>query len=426
MKRSDQIPATWDRSQVAVSRQRNNRFLLRPGKLLVAPNDVGDAEKVLGQVGWQIADLRQPEAATVFSKLDNTLVEDPALEVQQIIARLRRATADRDVGPVRAAPLHVFMGEQAAIDFLGQPRIQGGPGSSVRPADLPDALPQLGEPADGEGVKIAVMDTGILPHPWLQNRIERAPASDDELDADKDGYADPESGHGGFIAGLIRQMAPAATVYVVKVLDSNGLGDDAELAVAMEQLPQDVQIVNLSLGGYTDRNLGPLAITNALWTLRRRDCVVAAAAGNFGSARPFWPAAFKSVIGVGAMERPRGSWKRAGFSNFGAWVDVTACGVDLHSTFWFGSTKTHDSASGGAPGVPNAADGSIDLHGWAAWDGTSFSAPIVAAVIARLMSRNQMTAAQAEAFLRTSAPMAPQPDFPLAVRVDEGAGQAAC
>ncbi len=60
------------------------------------------------------------------------------------------------------------------------------------------------------------------------------------------------------------QVAPAASVYAVKVLDSHGVGDDLNVAKAMEQLPADVNIINLSLGGYTDHNAPPLAVATAM------------------------------------------------------------------------------------------------------------------------------------------------------------------
>ena len=151
-------------------------------------------------------------------------------------------------------------------------------------------------------MRIAVLDTGKFEHQWL-TAVQSAPNSADVWDVESDGYGDAEAGHGTFIAGLILQVAPAATVYIVKVLDSHGLGDDLTVAKAMEQLPQDIHIVNLSLGGYTDDDSGPLAIANALRIMRKQRGAVVAAAGNAGSPRPFWPAAFKQVLGVGAVEK---------------------------------------------------------------------------------------------------------------------------
>ena len=201
---------------------------------------------------------------------------------------------------------------------------------------------------------------------------------------------------------------------MVKVLDSMGVGDDLSLAAAMEQLPQDVDVINLSLGGYTDDDSGPLAIATALKAMRKQGQAVVAAAGNWGDPRPFWPAAFKQVVAVGAVEQTKAGWGRASYSDFGWWVDAAARGTNQHSTF---AKDTSKEAQGDKP---EPTDPTITFDGWAVWDGTSFSTPIVAAVLARLMSRNGLkTAAEAQAMLLSSFPPAPQPDFPLAVLVDE-------
>src|SRR6201999_2157219 len=160
------------------------------------------------------------------------------------------------------------------ITLTGEPRMQGGCGSSVQPAHPPAALPKLTtHPGDGKGVKIAVLDTGLFPHPWLGS-VQHGPNFADAWDANHDGYADDEAGHGTFISGLILQVAPAAEVYVVKVLDSMGVGDDLSLAAAIAQLPKDVNIINLPLGGYTDDDSGPPALAAALRTLRKEHVAV--------------------------------------------------------------------------------------------------------------------------------------------------------
>jgi hypothetical protein len=410
-----ELPECWDPKRVAVNRDKDNTFLLRPGQILAGPGDAVDVAKVL--TGWKPSDKRT-FGVTLFTRTPAN-PDDPAKEVLEQLARIRKATAGRPQGPARVAPNHVLVGEADAITLRGEPRIQGGAGSSVRLAKLPNALPlRTSRRGDGKGVRIAVLDTGLFDHQWL-TAVQRAPGVQDAWDADNDGYADAESGHGTFIAGLILQVAPAAEVYVVKVLNSQGVGDDQAVAAAMEQLPQDIDIVNLSLGGYTDGDSGPLAISSALKAMRARRGVVVAAAGNNGDSRPFWPAAFKQVLATGAVEqRKGGGWQRASWSNYGWWVDAAARGVNLASTFTREKTKV---AQG--PAV-SPADPTIVFDGWAAWDGTSFAAPIAAAVVARTMSRNGLaTAADAQAQLLATLPSAPQPDFPLAVLIDELEGQ---
>jgi hypothetical protein len=381
-----ELPASWDPRKVAVHGDKDDAFLLRPGQILADARDAPDVAKVLD--GWK-ASQKRALGVTLFTGGGDLL---------EALARVRKATADRPQGPARVAPNHVLVGE--AITFTGEPRIQGGPGSSARRAKRPAKLPSRGAKAgDGKGVKIAVLDTGLFKHEWLSS-VQAHANSDDIWDVEPDGYADNESGHGTFIAGLIRQIAPAAEVYVVKVLDSHGVGDDLAVAQAIAALPADVDIVNLSLGGYTENDSAPLAIASVV---KQRRSVVVAAAGNNNSPRPFWPAAFKPVLAVGALDEKA---RRAEFSNYGWWVDASARGVALQSTFARGKTKVFQGTS-------------IAFDGWASWDGTSFACPITAAVLARTMTRSGVTAGAAKDQLLATLPAAPQPDFPLAVLVDE-------
>ena len=58
--------------------------------------------------------------------------------------------------------------------------------------------------------------------------------------------------------------------------------------------------------------------------------VVVAAAGNDGTTAPFYPAAHPNVVSVGAFDEDH---KRAPFSNYGNWVDVSAPGNEIFSTY---------------------------------------------------------------------------------------------
>jgi hypothetical protein len=401
------LPAQWDPHTVAVGQDAGNSFLLRPGQILAGP---GDAQVVARYLpGWRQVDQR-PYGVTLFTRTP-TDWSDPAKDVMAQVNRIRAATG----GSVSVGPNYVFVGESAGINLTGEPRIQGGPGSSVRLATPPAALPErTTDSADGAGTRIAVLDTGMFVHPWLTS-VVRAPNSDDTWDANADGYADAESGHGTFIAGLIRQVAPAADVYAVKVLDSHGLGDDYTVAKAIEALPKDVDVINLSLGGYTDGDEPPMAIANAISHLDTT--AVVAAAGNNATKRPFWPAAFKRIVAVGAVENHDGKWSAASYSNIGPWVDATARGTNLQSTFGFGKTKE-------ATGLfPSRFDPWIAFKGWSAWDGTSFATPIAAAMIARTMTRERIgSAVSAQEKLLLNAPPAVS-DFPQAVFLDELEGR---
>src|SRR5262245_27850170 len=160
------LPRGWDPRVVAVNHEDGNAFLLRPGQIIAGPGDAADVQRVLGD--WRPGE-QHPFGLTVFSRAPQN-PSDPAKEVLAAIAQVRRATANRPQGPARVAPNYVFVGESTAssgtpINFYGEPRIQGGPGSSARPAALPAALPlRTTQTADGRGVHVAVLDTGMFDH----------------------------------------------------------------------------------------------------------------------------------------------------------------------------------------------------------------------------------------------------------------------
>ena len=224
-----------------------------------------------------------------------------------------------------------------------------------------------------------MLDTGLWPQKWLQPRVACARGGGG-AGRQADGFLDTEAGHGTFITGLVLQVAPSARVHVVKVLDSEGIGDDVSVASGLERLPEPVQILNLSLGGYTGDDQPPLALAEKLLELRADGTVIVAAAGNDGTSRPFWPAALKHVIAVGAVENDGTAWRRGDFSNHGWWVDACTVGADVVSSFVDITTNV----------LPEG--GTMDFDEWAAWGGTSMAAPIVAGAIAALVARGSTPA----------------------------------
>ena len=151
-------------------------------------------------------------------------------------------------------------------------------------------------------------------------------------DDDGLGRLDVQAGHGTFISGVIRQVCPDARVHHRGVLTSYGDGDDASIAAGIDavlaRVGDEVDIVVMSFGTYCPEDLAPSA-TAAIGRLPEHTLVVASA-GNDGTARPYYPAALPGVVGVGALDQGG----RAAFSNFGSWVDASAPGVDIVSTYF--------------------------------------------------------------------------------------------
>lgn len=277
-------------------------------------------------------------------------------DIPGLVARLREH--DHGKPTPNVGPNHVFTGEYV---------YDGGPENDpewARPGAEPETGPLSGPP------RIAVLDTGYDHavkhlHPALEARLEHD-GDDDSLV--RPGFLAHEAGHGTFIAGIIMKHAPELRIRQVRVLDPAGVGDDASVAHGLARA-DSTAVINLSLGGYTHGGRPPVALATALAQLSDSVAVVAAA-GNNGSPEPFWPAAFKRVIAVGALDTTNGEISRASFSNYGHWVDVYAPGTDVHSTYLDGEYREKDKHLS-------------HLTGWASWSGTSFAAPQIAAEIAK-------------------------------------------
>ncbi|WP_424529990.1 S8 family peptidase [Sphaerisporangium viridialbum] len=234
----------------------------------------------------------------------------------------------------------------------GQPLYFGGPTGAPLPATAP-----VYEPGEPSRVTVGLLDTGVAPHPWFRDAAWFRDLPGEVLDADGDGLLDGQAGHGTFIAGLVLRQAPGVRLRVARVLDSNGVGDEAGVLRALSALRDTrLDVLVLSFGCFTyDDRPSPL-MERALAGFP--DTVIVACAGNTASARPFWPAAMPRVIAVGALDSEEG--ERARFSAYGPWVDACARGEALTSSF-------------------------VDFqhfHSYAVWSGTSFAAAVVAGAIA--------------------------------------------
>ena len=280
----------------------------------------------------------------------------------------------------------------------------GSPPGQIRPTgaghpDRVDAVPDLAlTGTKGRGVKVAVLDTRLFPHPDLTGRYIAGPAE----------LLRPEptqpylSGHATFVTGLILQRAAAAEIRVHSVLTKDHSTATAwDLARKMaEFVDSDVSVLNLSLCCHTHDGEPPLVLQRAVEVLSP-NVVIVAAAGNHGAVTssptgltrrsPAWPAALPDVIAVGA----RDGAELADFSPRLPWVDVTAPGVNVVSTYLRGPVEISEP---GPDGVPNKTETKV-FDGYAKWSGTSFAAATVSGAIAAHAVRGR---AAARAALRRS------------------------
>ena len=211
----------------------------------------------------------------------------------------------------------------------------------------------------GEGIKVAVLDTGYSPHPDFAGRTIVTASFIDGEDA-RDGH-----GHGTHCIGTScgsttpdgrrYGVASGATILSGKVLSSSGRGSDGTVLAGMQwALQQGAHVVSMSLGSDVRKGaLYSVAHERAARALLEAGCITVAAAGNAGDRPVGSPANCPSVLAVAALD-PR--LQRAPFSC----ITMNPCGGDVAIA---------------APGVDVF---SSTRGAYAAWSGTSMATPHVA------------------------------------------------
>ncbi len=227
--------------------------------------------------------------------------------------------------------------------------------------------------ANGQPVKVAILDTGVDPaQKDLAGKIimqENFVVGDEQFD---------EHGHGTHVSGIVAAdtnnnvgvagTCPDCQLLIGKVLDDHSFYGQYSWFVSGIEWAADngAKVINMSLGGlYPSR-----AIEDAVAYANRKGAVVVAAAGNCGGQNssdsrcstpnlPWYPADTPGVVGVAALDN---SGQKATFSNYGTWIDVAAPGASIISTL---------------PG---------DKYGY--YNGTSQATPYVAGTLALIFAKN--------------------------------------
>lgn len=220
--------------------------------------------------------------------------------------------------------------------------------------------------ATGAGVVVAVLDTGVdVDHPFLAGHLlpgvdlvdgDLDPSDEaDGIDQDLDGHADSAYGHGTFVSGIVRQIAPDAQILPIRVLDAEGQGDLHAVIDGIDYaVANGADVINMSFGLDTAHKYK--ALEKALKRAKKADVVVVAAAGNDGDEEKSFPSAMPDVVSVTALDQA--STDVATYATRGKWVKVAAPGADI---------------------VSSTAD-----DRYATWSGTSMAAPVVSGSLALL------------------------------------------
>lgn len=197
-----------------------------------------------------------------------------------------------------------------------------------------------------EKVVVAVIDTGVSKHTFLNSRLV---SGYDFVDNDSN-PADLHS-HGTHVAGTVVDCTPGLNVKImpVRVLDANGSGYDSVIGSGiMYAADRGADIINLSLGGERSNYID----TAVNYAVNKGVTVVAAAGNEYDNTSKYSPAHLSNIIVVGAVDSNN---KRASFSNVGSSVDVVAPGVDVVSCIPGGRYALKSGTSMASPHIAAAA-----------------------------------------------------------------------
>jgi thermitase len=267
--------------------------------------------------------------------------------------------------------------EAAQLDYGYHPQgstLPSGGGELASYVPTQDELLRIGlaaatARATGEGLRVGIVDTGILELDGVEGSIDsdgydhfsgdEDPTDDtDGLDQDGDQLVDEIHGHGSFVASLVLAIAPDARIVPFRAIDADGRTSSSVLANAVIRAAwTGVDVINLSVAvGYDDQ-----VLRQAVYAAQQNYGVqVISAAGNAGADVGAPWSSISDMVVVTAVDADD---VLADFASYGTGVDLVAPGVDLYGAY---------------PESP----------GTAIWSGTSFSTALVTGAFLLVLEQN--------------------------------------
>jgi serine protease len=348
------------------------------------------------------------------------LVDDTAAATKLYRAHVDPARRDALLRQLQARPeVEIaepdFQVQLSPEDFL-PPEVDASP-SKPTDAGFPNDpqykyqwhLDQIGMPkawqlADGNGVIVAVLDTGVSYENYngfhVLPDLKGVTFVEPYNFVDNNTHADDDHGHGSHVTGTIAQVtnngigvagiARNVKIMPLKVLSGSGSGSVAGIADAIRYAAdKGAKVINMSLGGAFPSAVLKKAVAYA----HKKGVTVVCAAGNESRGRVGYPAAYPGAIAVSATQFDEAI---TFYSNYGKDIDIAAPG---------GNTRIDQNGDGMPDGVlqNTIVLGNPREDGYFGYMGTSMASPHVAGVAALVVGEGITDPDRVEQVLKDSA-----------------------
>ncbi len=364
-----------------------------------------------------LVDDASPDAIEQELGIDLVLVDDSGIASETQLYRAHVDPAQRDAilaklalrSDVEIAEPDAMMmippGEAMEVVAVAEPTDPGYPNDPLYPKQW--HMRQIGMPeawklADGNGVIVAVLDTGVgfeaykkfyeLPDlkgiQWVKPYNFVA----------NNKHAADDHGHGSHVTGTIAQVtnngigvsgiARNVKIMPLKVLSAGGSGSVAGIADAIRYAADNgAKVINMSLGGAFPSKVLEKAVKYAF----DEGVTVICAAGNDGKGKVGYPAAYPGAVAVAATQDDEAT---TFYSNWGKEIDIAAPGGNTRD-----SSGGRNNPDGGV--LQNTLDPKDSgKDGYFAYMGTSMASPHAAGVAALVVGEGITKPAAVEKILK--------------------------